>query len=361
MPRIWRQAARARWIERGVQWLGSIEHGGKSIIENYRLSAADVQRYLSEQANHPASLVSALPALHMSATGKARWVEKTPDHLPHVGLIRRLMPNAKILRIVRDPRDVALSLCNVPWGPTTILRALRLWHDYDAASEPFFAEDQNSLTIRYEDLVGSPVATLQSVCGFLGEEFEQKMLDTADATTHVNSSDTPWKRKVAERIDATRVEVWRRELPPEQNRLAEALLGNRLQAFRYVCQHDFPRFAAVYPKEAVFAQESCTNTVAQAGFRLWPATADERACLQLFLGEPDDSGWFGSGKWRRGVSVLTIGALACLAVIKQREVQWITRAGQKRRGSICARVATAILRKCERQSPPIACVSQKTG
>jgi hypothetical protein len=61
-------------------------------------------------------MLESLAATSASAAGKARWVEKTPNHLLYLEEIRRYYPSAFILRIVRDPRDVALSLTGVPFG-----------------------------------------------------------------------------------------------------------------------------------------------------------------------------------------------------------------------------------------------------
>lgn len=50
-----------------------------------------------------------LAALRAHAPGAARIVDKLPHNFMHVGLIKLLFPNAKILRLKREPRDVAIS------------------------------------------------------------------------------------------------------------------------------------------------------------------------------------------------------------------------------------------------------------
>src|SRR6185295_11687317 len=42
--------------------------------------------------------------------GKPRWAEKTPANVAHVARILRHWPRARILHIVRDPRDIYASL-----------------------------------------------------------------------------------------------------------------------------------------------------------------------------------------------------------------------------------------------------------
>ena len=93
--------------------------------------------------------------------GKQRWVEKTPTHLVYLHEVRRHYPHAPIVRIVRDPRDVALSLLNVAMGSIEL-------HGRDLAvalcrrsQRLFFEADRNSLTLRSEDLVVNPEGELE--------------------------------------------------------------------------------------------------------------------------------------------------------------------------------------------------------
>jgi tetratricopeptide (TPR) repeat protein len=51
-----------------------------------------------------------LAALHALAPGKARIVDKMPANYMHLGLVGLMLPGAKIIHCVRDPRDVGLSI-----------------------------------------------------------------------------------------------------------------------------------------------------------------------------------------------------------------------------------------------------------
>jgi hypothetical protein len=44
------------------------------------------------------------------AAGKRRWVEKTLKHILHIGRILKWCPDAKIVLLMRDGRDVAYSI-----------------------------------------------------------------------------------------------------------------------------------------------------------------------------------------------------------------------------------------------------------
>jgi len=72
-----------------------------------------------------------------------------------------------------------------------------------------------ALSIRYEDLVLDPNATLQNVCEFLNVAYSENMLD------YYKNNDEPeefkaWKGKTFEPIEASSVGRYKRELSLEQ-------------------------------------------------------------------------------------------------------------------------------------------------
>jgi hypothetical protein len=47
--------------------------------------------------------------------GVSRWAESTPLHLLYLPLIKRLIPEALVIHIIRDGRDVTASLHRIGW------------------------------------------------------------------------------------------------------------------------------------------------------------------------------------------------------------------------------------------------------
>ena len=88
--------------------------------------------------------------------------KNTPTHLIHLREIRRHYPDAPVIRIIRDPRDVALSLLNVPWGPSSFAAAVLHWWNSDELSASFFETDRNCMTLRFEDVVMNPESSFVS-------------------------------------------------------------------------------------------------------------------------------------------------------------------------------------------------------
>ena len=104
--------------------------------------------------------------------GATRLLEKTPDHAMRLDVIRRVVPDADVLFLVRDPREAVRSMLQAsdePWGhwaSTTVEGATGRW--LRNVRPPLGrADDEKLLTIRYEDLRADE-AELRRVCEFVG-------------------------------------------------------------------------------------------------------------------------------------------------------------------------------------------------
>jgi Sulfotransferase family len=115
----------------------------------------------------------AYAALH----GKPRWADKTPYYVGELDLVKRAFPEARIVNLVRDGRDVALSLLRVPFGPSNVWAAARQWRAaVDAGDAAAARYDGDVLTLRYEDLVADPEPEARRVCEFCEIAFRPEML-----------------------------------------------------------------------------------------------------------------------------------------------------------------------------------------
>ncbi|MGH7198402.1 MAG: sulfotransferase [Candidatus Omnitrophota bacterium] len=316
------------WPESGVEILSSvykIAFGGRHepIFESFGLTKDEIMNYLRDHPPSIAALLSSLTEQHMKKLGKKRWVEKTPLHLTNLGKIRRCFPESPIIRIVRDPRDSALSHTKTPWGPSTFFGALVDWKKLDGLSSNFFEKDPLAYTVRYEDLIESPEEELKKVCEFIGESFEPAMLDTSRSLPSMKPKS--WHLKAGEPIDKTRTAVWKKELSESENRMAEALLGDRLKAYGYPSTESFRRVANVVPQSDVL--QNCPGLVyslAGQGVRFWKTEGDRSAGPLIYGGIPDSKEWrLGQGTTARLSRALeTLFDIVRMKLTGQ-EVYWI--------------------------------------
>jgi hypothetical protein len=122
--------------------------------------------------------------------------DKTPSNISQIELIHAGFPEARIIHIVRDPRDVALS-SRQKWNKNTY----RTVYKWQKAIQHFNKVVRNLptlnyLQVKYEDIISEPEHHLGIVCEFLGINFEKEMLELSSTTSiEKNYIDTANRKK----------------------------------------------------------------------------------------------------------------------------------------------------------------------
>jgi hypothetical protein len=192
----------------------------------------------------------------------------------------------------------------------------------DDASREFFARDENSYTLRYEDLILSPQETLQQLCERIGVEYEATMLDTSQTGKMVNSANVAWKSKVSQPIDHNRISVWRNELTEEQNRLAEALLGDRIKSYQYPLVCDLDQFGEIFPTSLLTSKYGeLQNLVNISKVRFWKVYPDEKPKVRVYLGDPGSKEWKENRGKTKNFSKLIADFI--LSVLSRNKMFWL--------------------------------------
>jgi hypothetical protein len=127
--------------------------------------------------DNPGDLVRTMYRLYAQRHGKPRWGDKTPPYLESMPEVVELLPEARFIHVIRDGRDVAVSLRNAWFGPTTIADAARCWRDAITAGRAAAASLGSYREIRYEHLVRDPSRELGRICEYLDLRFSPRMLE----------------------------------------------------------------------------------------------------------------------------------------------------------------------------------------
>jgi Sulfotransferase family len=106
---------------------------------------------------------------------KPRWGDKTPMYVLTMPLVASLLEEAHFIHIIRDGRDVALSVIPLWWGPNSVPEAATWWVERVRRGR-VAGGDLAYLEVHYEQLVERPEAELRRICGFIGLEFDARML-----------------------------------------------------------------------------------------------------------------------------------------------------------------------------------------
>lgn len=118
------------------------------------------------------------------AEGRVRLTDKLPGNFLHAGMIHLMLPGAKIIHALRDPRDTCFSAYANLFARDNVaasydlaaegrhaarcLRLLRHWRQVLPATQ--------LATVCYEDLVGDPERELRRLLDFLGLPWDARCL-----------------------------------------------------------------------------------------------------------------------------------------------------------------------------------------
>ncbi|MGH0030728.1 MAG: sulfotransferase family protein [Myxococcota bacterium] len=139
----------------------------------------------------------------------------------HFDRVAALWPEARLVHLVRDSRDVATSRIGMGWAGNAYSSA-PAWRELEALWDrvaPGVAD--RAYELRYEDLVTSPEATLRPLCDFLGLDWEPEALLSYPSRSRYGPP------------DAGLAEQWRRKLAPRELALLEHAIGPMLRARGY--------------------------------------------------------------------------------------------------------------------------------
>lgn len=181
-----------------------------------------------------AELLAAILDLYAERTGKSRCGEKTPYHLPHVPTILRFFPGARVICMLRDGRENALSLSSMPWFHGSLKTAAKAWRESVRLMETFARSDpQSFLIVRYEALLADPPSTVMKVMDFLGEKFEPQQISPALPSNVVLPRSMPWKGQALEAADKSAVDRRSRNANAEDLAFLESALRDDLVRLGY--------------------------------------------------------------------------------------------------------------------------------
>lgn len=120
--------------------------------------------------------------------------ERTPDHVRVLDLVADVYPDAAVVHIVRDGRDVARSLVSQSWGPTTYREAAEEWVSGIRSAREHAPRLPRYVEVSYEELLTDPVAQVPALYRFLGladnDDVVRRALAEADVPYNVDPAST---------------------------------------------------------------------------------------------------------------------------------------------------------------------------
>jgi sulfotransferase family protein len=222
------------------------------------------------------NFVTGIFDLYGQAQGKSLVGDKTPRYARRIGTLHALWPHARFVHLVRDGRDVCMSILNwkkadralgrfSTWGEDQVTTAALWWEWHVRLGR----EDGGSLApklyheVRYETLVSEPEETCAALCDFLGLPYDDAMLKFHEGRTKMKPG---LDAKKAWLPITSGLRDWRTQMPAEDLERFEAAAGDLLEELGY------PRVVPDPPQEklenATRIRHAFTQEVRTQGKRL---------------------------------------------------------------------------------------------
>lgn len=152
-----------------------------------RLVAKEIRDFPAGLTDTTSARASSWRAQHAAQLRKlfgdsTRVTDKRPDNFLHIGLIKAVLPSAKLIVTERNWRDIATSLYSTRLGPgqnySTNLKDIRHYIDLQQKLVNHWQTllGADLLRVRYEGLVTEPRKTITGLLEFLGEAWDERCL-----------------------------------------------------------------------------------------------------------------------------------------------------------------------------------------
>lgn len=151
------------------------------------------------------------------ANGKEVWGDKTPLYVNHINLLHTLFPKAKIIHLIRDPRDVASSIRKAGWS-STIREAAFIWkRNVSNGLEGRKLNSEAYYEISYEKLILNTDTELKKLFEWLNFKYSKNILDQY-IKSYINIEETysDLHPLIGKPIDTKRAGNWKKKLTPQE-------------------------------------------------------------------------------------------------------------------------------------------------
>jgi Sulfotransferase family len=175
--------------------------------------------------------------------GVQRWAETTPEHLLYMRRIKETIPNALIVHVIRDGRDVALSweklsqIRRFPWDRRRAAMAAGIYWEWivNKGRQAGRTLGGDYVEVLYEDLVHKPAEVLKNLEPFIDHDLDYDRI-TEVGIGSVSKPNTAFKGE-----ERSPIGRWKTDLSPEELAVLETLTGGALDDLGYERSTKVPR------------------------------------------------------------------------------------------------------------------------
>lgn len=209
------------------------------LFQRTGLDPKDIEERVLEDCRNAGDFLRIVMEAIARKQGVDRWAESTPLHLLYLPLIKKLIPEALVIHIIRDGRDVTASLYRIGWirplpwdRARAFLPPAIFWRWIVSKGRRYGqALGADYMEVHYEDLVLDPRETLGRIGQFIEHDLDyDRIQQVALGSVHNPNSSFRGDGKEAE---ANTIGRWKRMFTAPQIRDIESSIGNLLVATGY--------------------------------------------------------------------------------------------------------------------------------
>lgn len=176
-------------------------------------------------------------------------IDKNPVYSWLIPILLDLIPNAKFIHLIRDPRGCVNS--TIKFRTLSTKSVAESWSTNNYYIEKYKALREHSFfTLHYEDLIRKPEESMTELSHFLGLEFFNKVLNyhtqvQASIDSFLEEGDSEKTNKIRKTgfekihknlvkpLDPSRIDSWKSKLTPNQIKQTSVITSHLLHQYGY--------------------------------------------------------------------------------------------------------------------------------
>ena len=156
------------------------EYYTSKLFHRAGLEPNDIDERVMEHCRNAGDFLRILMEAIARKQGVERWAESTPLHLLYLPLIKELIPDALVVHIIRDGRDVTASMHRIGWirplpwdrARAFVVPAIFWRWIVSKGRRDGRALGADYMEVHYEDLVQNPRDTLARIGHFIDHDLD---------------------------------------------------------------------------------------------------------------------------------------------------------------------------------------------
>ncbi len=219
-------------------WLGS------KLYRASGLEADAVRQRILRDCRNPGDFLRTIMGEICESQGARRWAENSPEGMLYLPLIKQQIPDALVVHIIRDGRDVANSLGQLqyvrpfPWEQRYSVIGCGLYWEWIVQLGRRFGQTLGGdyMEVHFEDLLAHPQEALDKIGRFIEQPLDYETIQRV-AYGSVSKPNTSFRAEYS-KTHFNPVGRWKTSFSPQELDRFERFVGGTLQELGYALATD---------------------------------------------------------------------------------------------------------------------------